>query len=169
MLRTSIVGMCMLATVGYLAEPAVARVSVNIGINLGAPPQLAPVPGTVVMYAPAVPENYFYYDRQYYVFLNGAWYVGESYRGPWFSIAPEYVPVPILRVPVRFYHRPPPPWRKWHREAAPRWEGRWGRRWKAPPRGPHGEHREEHHEQRPQKHNGGHGTARGHEGHGHHD
>ena len=48
-----------------------AQVSVNIGINLPAPPLLMPVPATPVMYAPSVGANYFFYASEYYVFANG--------------------------------------------------------------------------------------------------
>ena len=47
-----------------------AQVSVNIGINLPAPPLLVPVPATPVMYAPSVGANYFFYASEYYVFAN---------------------------------------------------------------------------------------------------
>jgi hypothetical protein len=99
-----------------------ARVSVNIGINLPAPPQLVPVPATPVMYAPAVGANYFFYGSDYYVFANGGWYVSRGHNGPWILVAPEFVPRPILMVPVQYYRVPPPAWKDWRRDAAPRWE-----------------------------------------------
>jgi len=107
-----------------------AQVSVSIGINLPAPPSFVIVPGTPVAYAPAVPANYFFYGSQYYVFGNGIWHVGPTYNGPWVVVAPEYIPLPILTVPVKYYRAPPPPWKKWKREAPPHWDPAWGHEWK---------------------------------------
>ncbi|HXJ79368.1 MAG TPA: hypothetical protein VMS64_11890 [Candidatus Methylomirabilis sp.] len=131
MVRRSILGgFVALALVG---SPGLgqAAVSVNIGINLSAPPSFVTVPGSPVAYAPAVPANYFFYGGQYYVFTNGAWYVAPRYNGPWVAVAPIYVPRPILSVPVKYYRVPPPHWKQWRREAAPRWDPSWGREWKA--------------------------------------
>jgi hypothetical protein len=75
-----------------------------------------------------VRANYFRYGSRYYVY-DGGWHVSNGYNGPWAVIAPEYVPRPILAVPVRYYRRPPPDWRGWRRDAPPRWENRWGRDW----------------------------------------
>ena len=57
------------------------------------------------------------------------WFISPGYNGPWTIVAPEFVPRPILRVPVQYYRVPPPAWRGWQRAAAPRWEPRWGQRW----------------------------------------
>jgi len=81
------------------------------------------------MYAPDVSANYFFSGGQYYVFASGVWYASPGYNGPWLAVAPEYVPRPILAVPLRYYRTPPPAWRRWGREAAPHWDARWGRLW----------------------------------------
>ncbi|MDP2703004.1 MAG: hypothetical protein Q8P98_13140, partial [Candidatus Rokubacteria bacterium] len=52
-----------------------------------------------------------------------------GYAGPWSEVRPEYVPRPILAVPVRYYHERPREWAHWRHEAAPRWGSTWGRRW----------------------------------------
>jgi hypothetical protein len=114
-----------------------AGVGVNIGIDFPAPPPLIPVPTGPVMYAPAAPVNYFFYAGQYYVFTGGVWYASGGYNGPWVAVAPEFVPRPILTVPVRYYRVPPREWRGWRREEAPHWEARWGRGWN--------EHHAQHH------------------------
>ena len=77
-----------------LAPPPLvhAGVHVDIGINLPAPPELAPIPGTPVLYAPSVAANYFFFGGQYYAFVGGVWYVGPAYGGPWAVVAPEFVP-----------------------------------------------------------------------------
>ena len=146
MLRRSLTALVAVVAVASVARPCVARVSVSIGINFPAPPALVAVPRSAVMYAPAAPANYFYYAGRYYVFVNGVWYVSRGYNGPWFAVAPEYVPVPILRVPVRYYRVPPRAWRRWHRERPPRWEARWGRHWLERRHPPRLERRHERHE-----------------------
>ena len=138
--RWLILGAFPLLTLVGSSSPVHAQVSVNIGINLPAPPQLVPVPASPVMYAPGVAANYFVYEGQYYVLTNGAWYVSRGHNGPWVLLAPEYIPRPILAVPVQYYRVPPPAWREWRREAAPHWETHWGARW--------GEHREPRREDR---------------------
>ena len=116
-----------LAAFPRLGESAV---DVHIGINLPAPPRLVTVPAApAVTYAPGVRANYFHYGSRYYVYEGGGWYVSRGYNGPWAVISPEYVPRPILGVPVRYYRRPPPDWHGWRRDAPPRWERRWGRDW----------------------------------------
>ena len=129
------------------ASPGHAGVSVNIGIDLPGPPALAPVPGTPVMYAPAVAGNYFFYGGRYFAFVGGAWYAGPGYDGPWAIVAPELVPRPILAVPVQYYRVLPRGWHAWRREAPPHWDPRWGRHWgePRPPRErPHARRHEEH-------------------------
>jgi hypothetical protein len=118
--------------------PATAQVSVgiginvpgvSIGINLPAYPQLVPVPGYPVYYAPQLESNYFFYDGMYWVYQQDNWYASYWYNGPWGMVAPQVVPVFILRVPVRYYRRPPPYFRGWGPEAPPRWGEHWGPGW----------------------------------------
>jgi hypothetical protein len=109
---------------------ASAQAQVHIDVHLPGPPGLVAVPVQPdVSYAPSVNANYFFYDGRYYVFTNGGWYVARGYNGPWAAVAPAYVPRPLLRVPVQYYHRPPGQWKRWQRAQAPRWERRWGERW----------------------------------------
>lgn len=108
---------------------AQAQVYVNIGINLPVYPQLQRVPGYPVYYAPEVPGNFFFYDGLYWVFEDDNWYYSSWYNGPWFIIGPEYVPVYLLRVPVRYYRRPPIYFTYWRVDAPPRWHDHWGRDW----------------------------------------
>jgi hypothetical protein len=108
---------------------AVAQVSVSIGINLPVYPQLVPVPGYPVYYAPRVDSNYFFYDGMYWVYQGDNWYAGSWYNGPWSLVAPEFVPVYILRVPVRYYRQPPAYFRGWRPDAPPRWGEHWGNDW----------------------------------------
>ena len=146
MLGRFVVAGLMLAALAAAVVPAHATVNVNVGMSLGAPPQLVVVPGTPVAYAPAVPANYFYYGGQYYLFSNGVWYLAPAYNGPWVVLAPLYVPRPLLMVPVRYYHAAPPAWRHWRREEPPRWAQSWGHEWSEPrPPGHRYEDRRDHH------------------------
>ena len=121
------------AVVCLTVAPAQAQVHVDIGIQFPAPPPLVVIPeAPQVQYvppAPAVPANLFFYNGQYWVFANGGWYVSAGYNGPWIVVAPVYVPAPLLRVPVRYYHEPPGHWREWQPEHGPRWEHEYGHEW----------------------------------------
>jgi len=65
------------------------------------------------------------------VFNDGAWYVSRGYNGPWFAVGPQFVPRPVLLVPVHYYRVPPGHWRAWNRHAPPRWGHEWGGEWAA--------------------------------------
>ena len=129
-------GIIVLLMLSCLATPAAAQVSigiglpnVSIGINLPLFPDLVRVPGYPVYYAPRVDANYFFYDGMYWVFMDDYWYASNWYNGPWSPVDPYYVPVYILRVPVRYYRQPPVYFGGWRRNAPPRWGQHWGREW----------------------------------------
>lgn len=112
--------------------PAHAQVHVDIGIHLPAPPKLVIVPQVPeVRYvrAPAAPVNLFLYGGQYWAFANGGWHVSGGHNGPWVVVGPQFVPRPVLMVPVQYYHVPPGHWKKWERKHAPRWREDWGPEW----------------------------------------
>jgi len=112
------------------ASPASAQVHVDIGFHLPAPPPLVVVPTvTTVRYAPSAQGNFFFYGGQYWVFNEGGWHVSRGYDGPWIHVAPQFVPRPVLLVPVRYYHVPPGHWKQWQRESPPHWEHEWGHSW----------------------------------------
>jgi hypothetical protein len=103
--------------------------SLTIGINLPSYPQLAPVPGYPVYYAPGLMWNYFFYDGMYWVYQDDNWYASSWYNGPWGLAAPEVVPAFVLRVPVSYYRRPPVYFRGWRSDAPPHWGEHWGHDW----------------------------------------
>lgn len=118
------------------ATSAVAQVSigigfpgVSIGINLPVYPELVRVPGYPVYYAPRLEANFFFYDGMYWVYQGDNWYASSWYNGPWGLVNPNYVPVFILRIPVRYYRVPPPYFRGWRPDAPPRWSEHWGQEW----------------------------------------
>lgn len=126
----------LLLMLSCLMAPAMAQVSigiglpnVSIGINLQTYPQLVPVPGYPVYYAPQLRSNYFFYDGMYWIYQDDRWYASAWFNGPWGVVAAEVVPVYILRVPVRYYRQPPPYFRGWQPDAPPRWGTHWGNDW----------------------------------------
>jgi len=113
-----------------LAGPVYAGVHVDIGIRLPGPPPLVVVPAVpAVQYAPSAPANIFFYGSQYWVFADGGWYASAGYNGPWIVVGPQFVPRPLLVVPVRYYHVPPGHWKAWRQQEPPRWRHEWGREW----------------------------------------
>ena len=120
---------CSVASVAAQVSVGIGLPSVNIGINLPVLPQLVPVPGYPVYYAPAVAANYFFYDGMYWVYQADNWYASSWYNGPWGLVDPLAVPVHLLRTPVRFYRQPPVYWQSWRRDAPPHWGERWGHDW----------------------------------------
>ena len=121
-----------------LANSAAAQVSIgigiglptmSIGINVPLLPELVPVPGYPVYYAPRVDANYFFYDGMYWVYQNDNWYASSWYNGPWGIVEPMAVPLFILRIPVSYYRQPPSYFRGWQANAPPRWGQHWGQGW----------------------------------------
>lgn len=102
---------------------------VSIGINLPVYPELVRVPGYPVYYAPRLNSNYFFYDGMYWVYQDDSWYASSWYNGPWGQVAPESVPLYVLRIPVRYYRAPPVYFGGWRADAPPRWGEHWGNDW----------------------------------------
>jgi hypothetical protein len=103
--------------------------NVSIGINLPVYPRLVRVPNYPVYYAPGIDSNYFFYDGYYWVYQDDQWYASAWYNGPWGLVEPAYVPLFVLRIPVRYYRAPPRYFRGWRPDAAPRWHEHWGDDW----------------------------------------
>ena len=125
-----------LTTLLCTLNPAQAQISVgiaapgiSIGINVPVYPQMMQVPGYPVYYDPGANSNYFFYDGLYWVYSDDNWYQSGWFNGPWQSVGPEYVPLFVLRVPVRYYGQPPPYFGGWRADASPRWGEHWGRDW----------------------------------------
>jgi hypothetical protein len=125
-MRKTLIGLLLALTVATTAE---AAVSVSIGINIPSYPRLVAVPGSAVYYAPSVNANYFFYDGLYWVFNGDQWLSSTWYNGPWRAVGPDFVPVYLWQVPVRYYRRPPAYFHAWGRDGAPRWGEHWGREW----------------------------------------
>ncbi len=136
---------CLVTAVWLLTfplTPALAQVSIGIGLpsvsigfDIPVYPALVPVPGYPVYYAPNAGSNYFFYDGLYWVYQRDSWYSSSWYNGPWLLEAPDLVPAYILRVPVRYYRRPPAYFAGWRSDAPPRWGEHWGNDWQRQHRG----------------------------------
>jgi hypothetical protein len=124
-----VVSMLLCAAVPASAQVGFGSAHVSIGINVPIYPQLLRIPDYPVYYASELDSNYFFYDGLYWVYQDDYWYSSSWYDGPWDLIEPDYVPVFILRVPVRYYRRPPIYFGGWQRDAAPRWGQHWGNQW----------------------------------------
>lgn len=131
--RYGLIALCLLLCSATAAQAQVSigisTPNVSIGINFPIYPELVPVPGYPVYYAPQVDANYFFYDGMYWVFWDDNWYASYWYNGPWSYVEPVVVPVFILRVPVRYYVRPPVYFHGWRHDAPPHWGRHWGPKW----------------------------------------
>lgn len=121
--------LCALGTAAGQVSLSIGLPDVSIGINLPVYPQLVLVPGYPVYYAPQVNSNYFFYDGMYWVYQRDNWYASSWYNGPWGLVSENVVPLFILRIPVRYYRRPPAYFRGWSSDAPPRWGDHWGNAW----------------------------------------
>jgi hypothetical protein len=108
---------------------AIGLPGVNIGIDMPSYPQMVQVPGYPVYYDPGARSNYFFYDGAYWVYQRDNWYASTWYNGPWQEVSPGYVPLFVLRIPVRYYRQPPSYFRGWSADAPPRWGDHWGQGW----------------------------------------
>lgn len=135
--RIALLVSALLVFTGCAASPPVIQrrsydapdSGVQVGIELQAYPYFELVPGTPVYYAPHLPANYFFYDGYYWVYHADHWHYSDWYNGPWLRVAPDDVPLFVLRVPVRYYLAPPAYFRVWIVDAPPRWHQHWGPRW----------------------------------------
>jgi hypothetical protein len=129
-----------LAVLLAVAPVAAVQAQVGVGIQIGLPggqmgvsmpsyPMLVRVPGYPVYYDPQAHNNYFFYDGLYWVYANDDWYASSWYNGPWQLTGRDYVPLYVLRIPVRYYRQPPVYFRGWRVDAPPRWAEHWGREW----------------------------------------
>ena len=112
-----------------LGAAGCANADVRVGIHLDLFPDLVPIPGYPVYYAPQVQANFFFYDGAYWLYTDDGWYMSYWYNGPWDYVDPDFVPWFVLRVPVRYYRVPPPYFWGWYRDVGPRWGSYWGPSW----------------------------------------
>ena len=129
-----------LPVVKPVVKPVVAEADAwlageSIGLTLSAYPRLVPVPGYPVYYQPGGRANYFFYEGAFWFFRDQRWYRSRWYSGPWQLMWRDEVPLFLLRVPLRYYHRPPDELRGGPPDTAPRWDEHWGQGWQALPLG----------------------------------
>ena len=103
-----------------VAAPAMARTNVSVSVSLG---QAPPPPVVVVQHAPTtvwLPETHvavvhdddfgndmFQCGSSWYVYRDGWWYRGRTWRGPYAYVETRYVPQSIMVVPARHWHHYP--------------------------------------------------------------
>ena len=121
--------LCSIASAAAQMSVGIGLPGISIGIDVPMYPQLVPVPGYPVYYAPQVNSNYFFYDGMYWIYQRDNWYASSWYNGPWMLVGPEAVPLFVLRVPVHYYRQPPVYFRGWRSDAPPRWGEHWGNSW----------------------------------------
>jgi len=121
--------LCPLTSVNAQVSVQAWLPGLSIGINIPAYPELVRVPGYPVYYAPQVNSNYFFYDGLYWIYQRDNWYRSSWYNGPWWLVAPDAMPLFVLRVPVRYYRHAPAYFHSWRSDAPPRWSERWGSAW----------------------------------------
>lgn len=121
--------LCSITTAAAQVNVDIGLPGVNIGLSVPVYPNLVVVPGYPVYYAPQVNSNYFFYDGMYWVYQGDNWYTSSWYNGPWELVGPEFVPLFVLRIPVRYYRHPPAYFHGWSADAAPRWGDHWGNAW----------------------------------------
>lgn len=122
-------GLSAVASAQLRIGVGVALPGVRVGINVPAYPNLAPIPGYPVYYAPGLDYNLFFYDGLYWVYTLDNWYYSTWYDGPWYFVQPDWVPDFLLRIPILYYRRPPPYFLRWNRYGPPRWGEHWGADW----------------------------------------
>lgn len=129
--RTILLSMLFCAATAAAAEVGIYIREPNVRISISLPvyPEFVRVPAYPVYYAPRVSYNLFFYDGLYWVYVDDRWYASSWYNGPWALVEPEYVPVYILRVPVRYYRQRPVYFSAWSLDAPPRWGEHWGATW----------------------------------------
>jgi len=121
--------LCSVTSAAAQVSIGIGLPHVSIGIDLPVYPVLVRVPSYPVYYAPRLNSNYFFYDGLYWVYQGDNWYASSWYNGPWGLVAPEVVPLFVLRVPVRYYREPPAYFLGWRSDAPPRWGEYWGNDW----------------------------------------
>jgi hypothetical protein len=74
------------------------------GIVISGPPALVVIPGTQVYYLSDIEPEVFFYAGTWYRPHLGRWYIAASYRGPWYYLAAERVPVAVAGRPAGYRH-----------------------------------------------------------------
>lgn len=90
------------------AGPGATYLGFSVGVE-GAPPPPPPVvvepvvvpeaTGVYVVTDPSVPYDMFRYGGSWYVYSDGYWYRGDSYRGPFAVVDVRYVPREVVTLP----------------------------------------------------------------------
>ena len=91
----------ILLTGGLLAgaaEPRDSNVVAPPALVVAAPPRLAAIPNSPVLYGPNASYTLLAYGGRYYSFHNGAWFFATGPGSSWHSIESTRVPMPVRAV-----------------------------------------------------------------------
>jgi hypothetical protein len=131
-IATTIVLCLLLAfSAGLAAAITIGDIELGLGIGapppveFGGPPELVPIPGRYVYFAPDIDTDFFFYHGQWYRPHKGRWFRSEHYTGPWEHV--REVPPALTDLPGDYrtttpgYYRVPygelrNNWERWERE-----------------------------------------------------
>jgi hypothetical protein len=109
-MKKGFIAFVVTAAVILLVAPTAAFAGWNISIAIplpglfyyyNAPPAPPPVAPPPAAYAPpAVEPGPVFYGGYWYVPAGDRWFISAQYGGPWYGIASESVPVPVLNIPL---------------------------------------------------------------------
>jgi hypothetical protein len=106
MKRFAIAVLVASAGLSAVLVPVDVRSEVSVNINIGPPaivvaepPEMIPIPRSMVYFAPGVSVDLFFFEGYWWTRNDGRWFRSRGYRGPWKVIGPRGVPVEIVRVP----------------------------------------------------------------------
>jgi hypothetical protein len=127
-----LIALAVLALAGFVTPKSPVQAGANINVNLGIPvpvvvapqpvyveqpPEMVVIPQSNVYFAPGVSVDLFFYDNRWWNRRGDRWYRASGYNGPWTSVGPRYVPVPVYRVPANYrtvyVHEKPMPYGQW--------------------------------------------------------
>jgi hypothetical protein len=100
----------LMLSIGFLAMPAFAQVSVNVHIGepppvvVYSPPTMVLMPEPQMYVAVGVPYDIYFVGGRYYYLQGGHWFWGPGYSGPWTYAAFETLPPGLRRYKVKQLH-----------------------------------------------------------------
>jgi hypothetical protein len=101
----------LLLSVGFVATPALAQVSVNVHIGepppvvVYSPPTMVLLPEPQMYVAVGVPYDIYFISGRYYYLHGGHWFWGPGYGGPWTYVAVERLPPGLRKYKVKQLHQ----------------------------------------------------------------
>ena len=97
----------LMLSVGFMATPARAQVSINVHIGapppvvMYSPPTMVLLPEPQMYVAVGVPYDIYFVNGQYFYFHADHWFSGPRYGGPWTYVAFEKLPPGLRKFKVK--------------------------------------------------------------------